>query len=152
MTNILDKIVATKRKEVEDAIRQRPLRDLMKAADNAVPARDFLTPLKSGPPIRLIAEVKKASPSKGVIRADFDPVAIAKAYERSGASCISVLTDTPFFQGSLEYLAAIRSAVEVPLLRASSICSLSSPTLSIIGARVSAVRCSACSIRLALHG
>ncbi len=117
MTNILEKIVAAKRKEVEEAIRQRPLRDLMKAADSAVPARDFLAPLKSGPPIRLIAEVKKASPSKGVIRQDFDPVAIAKAYELSGASCISVLTDAPFFQGSLEYLSAIRNAVNIPLLR-----------------------------------
>ncbi len=117
MADILEKIVAAKRKEVENAIRQRPLRDLMKLADNAEPARDFLTPLQGGPPIRLIAEVKKASPSKGIIRPDFDPVEIAKAYEQAGASCISVLTDSQFFQGSLEYLSLIRNAVQIPLLR-----------------------------------
>lgn len=117
MSTILDKIVTAKRKEVEEAIRQRPLRDLMKAADAAPPPRDFLAPLQSAPPIRLIAEVKRASPSKGVIRADFDPVAIAVAYEQAGASCISVLTDVQFFQGSLDYLSQIRAAVELPLLR-----------------------------------
>ncbi len=117
MSNILEKIVAAKRKEIEEAIRQRPLRDLMKAADTATPPRDFLAPLRIAPPIRLIAEVKRASPSKGLIRADFDPVAIALAYEQAGASCISVLTDVQFFQGSLEYLSAIRAAVKVPLLR-----------------------------------
>ena len=89
----------------------------MKQADAAPPTRDFLAALQNGPPIRLIAEVKKASPSKGVIRQDFDPVAIAKDYAGAGASCISVLTDAQFFQGSLEYLAAIRAAVDVPLLR-----------------------------------
>lgn len=117
MTNILEKIVNAKRKEVEESIRQRPLRDLMRQADSAPPPRDFLTPLKSSPPIRLIAEVKRASPSKGLIRADFDPVLIAKAYAQSGATCISVLTDVQFFQGSLDYLSAIRAAVELPLLR-----------------------------------
>lgn len=117
MNNILDKIVATKKKEVEEAIRQRPLRDLMKAADQTPAALDFVAPLRAAPPIRLIAEVKKASPSKGVIRADFDPVAIAQAYALAGASCISVLTDSPYFQGSLEYLSAIRRAVKLPLLR-----------------------------------
>jgi indole-3-glycerol phosphate synthase len=117
MTNILEQIVELKRREVEAAIRVRPLRDLMKQADNAPPTLDFLAPLKSAPPIRLIAEVKKASPSKGVIREDFDPVAIAQAYAEAGASCISVLTDTEHFQGKLEYLTAIRAAVNVPLLR-----------------------------------
>lgn len=117
MTNILEKIVNAKRKEVEESIRQRPLRDLMRQADSAPPPRDFLTPLKLSPPIRLIAEVKRASPSKGLIRADFDPVLIAQAYARSGATCISVLTDVQFFQGSLDYLSAIRAAVELPLLR-----------------------------------
>lgn len=117
MPDILQKIVASKKKEVEAAIRQRPLRDLMKQADQAPPTRDFLAPLASGPPIRLIAEVKKASPSKGIIREDFDAVAIAQAYERAGASCISVLTDVNYFQGSLEYLSAIRAAVSLPLLR-----------------------------------
>ncbi len=117
MTNILDKIVEIKRREVETAIRIRPLRELMKQADAAPPTRDFLAPLRLAPPIRLIAEVKKASPSKGVIRQDFQPVEIAKAYASAGASCISVLTDFEHFQGKLEYLAASRDAVDLPLLR-----------------------------------
>ena len=89
----------------------------MKQADEAPPALDFVAPLRSSPPIRLIAEVKKASPSKGVIRDQFDPLAIARSYEQAGASCISVLTDQQFFQGSLDHLSAIREAVNVPLLR-----------------------------------
>ncbi len=117
MTHILEKIVNVKRKEVEVAIRLRPMRDMMKAADSASPPRDFLAALRSSPPIRLVAEVKKASPSKGIIRADFDPVAIAHDYELGGASCISVLTDVSFFQGSLDYLRDIRQAVQLPLLR-----------------------------------
>ena len=79
--------------------------------------RDFLAALSLGPPIRLIAEVKKASPSAGVIRADFDPVGIAKIYERQGAACISVLTDRPYFQGSLDDLRKVRAAVDLPVLR-----------------------------------
>ncbi len=82
----------------------------------APPPRDFLAALSGGPPIRLIAEVKKASPSKGIIRADFDPVAIAKLYAASGLA-LSILTDTEYFQGSLEYLKAIREVVDLPLLR-----------------------------------
>lgn len=117
MPDILQKIVAAKKKEVEKAIRERPLRDLMKKADAAPPARDFIEPLRAGPPIRLIAEVKKASPSKGVIRPDFDPVALATAYEEAGASCISVLTDVDFFQGSLDYLRDVSAAVNIPVLR-----------------------------------
>jgi indole-3-glycerol phosphate synthase len=73
--------------------------------------------LSAGPPIRLIAEVKKASPSKGVIRADFQPVEIAQTYQRHGASCISVLTDESYFQGSLDYLRCVRAAVDLPVLR-----------------------------------
>lgn len=117
MADILEKIVATKRREVEDAIRLRPLRDLMKRADQSPPARDFIAPLRSAPPIRLIAELKRASPSKGIIREDFDPVAIATAYVEAGASCLSVLTDKDYFQGSLDYLTAIRAKVDLPLLR-----------------------------------
>ncbi len=117
MVDILDNIVATKRREVEAAIRLRPLRDLMKLADQAPPARDFVAPLRDAPPIRLIAEVKRASPSKGVIRNDFDPVAIATAYVEAGASCLSVLTDKDYFQGSLDYLIAIRAKVDLPILR-----------------------------------
>jgi len=117
MADILEKIVATKRREVEEAIRLRPLRDLMKLADQSPPARDFIAPLRNAPPIRLIAEVKRASPSKGIIREDFDPVAIATAYVEAGASCLSVLTDKDYFQGSLDYLTAIRAKVDLPLLR-----------------------------------
>lgn len=117
MTNILHKIVATKRQEVEQAIRLRPLQQVLEAIQNAPPPRDFLTPLQSSPPIRLIAEVKQASPSKGIIRQDFDPCSIALAYAEAGASCISVLTDERYFKGSLEFLSNIRQVVAVPLLR-----------------------------------
>jgi indole-3-glycerol phosphate synthase len=117
MSNILQRIVATKKQEVEIAIRQRPLRDLMAAAQKAPPPLDFLAALRTAPPIRLIAEVKKASPSKGVIRKDFDPVAIAQAYEAGGASCLSVLTDVQYFQGHLDYLKAVKQAVSLPVLR-----------------------------------
>ncbi len=117
MSDFLQTIIEAKKKEVETAIRARPLRDLMSQADAAEPAKDFLAPLRSGPPIRLIAEVKKASPSKGIIREDFDPVAIATAYESAGASCISVLTDEPHFMGSLKYLQQVASVVSIPTLR-----------------------------------
>ncbi|MBL9083336.1 MAG: indole-3-glycerol-phosphate synthase TrpC, partial [Planctomycetales bacterium] len=99
MPTILDKITATKREEIAQAKALRPSAEVEKAAADAPPTRDFFGALSSGPPIRLIAEVKKASPSKGVIRADFDPVAIARTYAAHGASCLSVLTDEQYFQG-----------------------------------------------------
>jgi indole-3-glycerol phosphate synthase len=117
MPTILDDIVAAKRKEVEEAKVRTPAGELRHLADDAPPPLDFLGALSHGPPIRLIAEVKKASPSAGVIREDFDPVRIAQIYRDHGASCISVLTDRPFFQGDLEYLRQIRRAVDLPLLR-----------------------------------
>ncbi len=117
MTNILQRIVATKKQEVEAASRAKPLRDLMAAADSAPPPRDFLAPFRGADAIRLIAEVKKASPSKGVIREDFDPVAIAKWYEAGGASCLSVLTDEHYFQGHLSFMTAVKAAVSLPVLR-----------------------------------
>jgi indole-3-glycerol phosphate synthase len=117
MPTILDKIVATKRKEIEQAGIVLPESEVRARLADAPPVRDFFTPLAASGPIRLIAEVKKASPSAGVIRADFDPVAIARTYESHGASCISVLTDEPFFQGRLEYLSRVREAVSLPVLR-----------------------------------
>ncbi len=117
MPTILDKITATKREEIAQAKAARPQADVERAAAAAPAPRDFFAALSAGPPIRLIAEVKKASPSKGVIRADFDPVEIAKIYAAHGASCLSVLTDVQYFQGSLEYLKAVRAAVTLPILR-----------------------------------
>jgi indole-3-glycerol phosphate synthase len=84
---------------------------------DAPPVRDFFAALAADGPIKLIAEVKKASPSAGMIREDFDPVAIAKIYEAHGAACISCLTDEEYFQGRLEYLTQIRAAVAIPVLR-----------------------------------
>jgi indole-3-glycerol phosphate synthase len=117
MANVLDQIVATKRGEIAQAKAARPEADVRRAAEQAPPVRSFFAPLAQGAPIRLIAEVKKASPSAGVIRADFDPVAIAQIYEAHGASCLSVLTDEQYFQGSLAYLSAVRAAVSLPVLR-----------------------------------
>ncbi|MCE9605825.1 MAG: indole-3-glycerol phosphate synthase TrpC [Planctomycetia bacterium] len=117
MATILDKITKVKRGEIAQAQAVRPLSEVERAAAAAPPPRDFFGALAAAGPIRLIAEVKKASPSKGVIRADFDPVAIARIYESHGATCLSVLTDEQFFQGSLDYLRAVRAAVALPVLR-----------------------------------
>jgi indole-3-glycerol phosphate synthase len=114
---ILDEIVATKRNEIEKAKSACSEVELRARLADAPPARDFFAPLAAEGPIKLIAEVKKASPSAGVIRADFDPVAIARIYEARGATCISVLTDGPYFQGRIEYLSATRAAVGLPVLR-----------------------------------
>jgi indole-3-glycerol phosphate synthase len=117
MTTILDEIIATKHREVAAARRRMPLAELEVQAAEAPPVRDFRAALAGPGPIRLIAEVKKASPSAGVIRADFDPIAIARTYQAHGAACLSVLTDAPYFQGHLSYLARIRASVAIPLLR-----------------------------------
>ena len=114
---ILDKIVAEKRREIDAAQQRVPASELQAQLADAPPVRDFFAALAAPGPIRLIAEVKKASPSAGLIRADFDPVAIARTYQAHGAACVSVLTDEPFFQGRLEYLTAIRAAIELPVLR-----------------------------------
>jgi indole-3-glycerol phosphate synthase len=114
---ILDTIIASKRRELTGARERVPERGLERRLADAPPARPFRAALERPGDIGVIAEVKKASPSAGVLRADFDPVAIARAYADHGAACLSVLTDQPFFQGRLEYLIAIRRAVDVPLLR-----------------------------------
>lgn len=115
--DILDRILASKRKELELAKQRLPLAALERAAAETAPPRDFFAALAQPGPVRLIAEVKQASPSRGLIREDFDPVEIARIYERHGATCLSVLTDEPFFRGSLSHLAAARGAVGLPLLR-----------------------------------
>jgi indole-3-glycerol phosphate synthase len=117
MPTILDKIVATKRIEIATARAALAETELRKRLADAPPVRDFFAPLAASGEIRLIAEIKKASPSVGLIRADFDPVEIARIYEAHGASCLSVLTDEQYFQGSLEYLRAVRAAVSLPVLR-----------------------------------
>jgi indole-3-glycerol phosphate synthase len=117
MSTILDQITATKRREIEAARTARPESALVEALASAPPARDFFAALAQAGPIRLIAEVKKASPSKGVIRDNFHPVEIARTYQQHGATCLSVLTDETYFQGSLDYLRQIRAATELPILR-----------------------------------
>ena len=115
--NILEKIVWEKDREIETARQRMPLVKLKARVAELPSARDFLGALRAAPVLpAVIAEVKKASPSKGVIREDFDPVAIAQSYVAGGASCLSVLTDKTFFQGGFDVLVAVREAVDVPLL------------------------------------
>jgi indole-3-glycerol phosphate synthase len=115
--NILEEIVWHKETEVDQLRETLPLLELRKRVLTAPPVRNFFAALKqSVAQPAVIAEVKKASPSKGVIREEFDPVAIAQAYQQGGATCLSVLTDSKFFQGSFEYLAAIRAETTLPLL------------------------------------
>jgi len=115
--NILEKIVWAKDREVDAARERVPLENLRRQIAELPPTRDFIAALRSAPVLpAVIAEVKKASPSKGVIREDFDPVAIAQAYAAGGASCLSVLTDKTFFQGGFDVLVEVRKAVDLPLL------------------------------------
>lgn len=117
MPTILDKIIAQKASEIAEAKRLRSRRGLASQLADAPAVRDFVAALRGAAGMGLIAEVKKASPSAGVIRADFDPVQIATTYERHGAHCISVLTDEKFFGGHLDHLRAVRQTVAVPVLR-----------------------------------
>jgi indole-3-glycerol phosphate synthase len=115
--SILDKIVAHKRAEIERAKQARPESILRGELAAASAPRDFFGVLAAEGPIKLIAEIKKASPSRGVIRDDFDPVEIANVYAKHGASCLSVLTEEQFFQGDLSYVGQVRAAVSLPVLR-----------------------------------
>jgi indole-3-glycerol phosphate synthase len=117
MPTILERIMETKRREVAAARAAVPDAELEHRVADLPPARDFTSAVDRAGPVNVIAEVKKASPSAGVIRADFDAVAIATTYATHGAAAISVLTDANYFQGSLAYLTAVRRAVAVPVLR-----------------------------------
>jgi indole-3-glycerol phosphate synthase len=117
MSTILDQMVANKRREVEVSRREIPQAELEHRLGQAPPVRPFRAALEQASGVAVIAEVKKASPSAGVLRADFDPVAIAKIYANYGAAAVSVLTDAAYFQGMLSYLTSIRQAVDLPVLR-----------------------------------
>ncbi|MDB5744087.1 MAG: indole-3-glycerol phosphate synthase [Polaromonas sp.] len=120
MSDILNKIIAVKREEIADAINRKPLAAMRKDAESRVLTRDFVGALRAkiaaGRPA-VIAEIKKASPSKGVLRADFIPADIAQSYAEFGAACLSVLTDQQFFQGSIDYLKQARASCSLPVLR-----------------------------------
>jgi len=120
MSTILDTIIATKHEEVAQRKQQLSLAELQRQSEKAKPARGFCAALQQAAEQKkpgVIAEIKKASPSKGVIREDFDPVAIAESYTKNGATCLSVLTDETYFQGSDQFLQAVRAVTDLPIIR-----------------------------------
>jgi indole-3-glycerol phosphate synthase len=120
MSDILNKILATKAEEIAAAQAKLPLAEVQALAAQQAPARDFVAAIRSkiaAGEAAVIAEIKKASPSKGVIREDFKPAEIAASYEQGGAACLSVLTDEQYFQGSADYLKQARAACQLPVLR-----------------------------------
>lgn len=119
MANILDKIIADKQEEVRERQARTSLRQLMEQVEKLPRCRNFYKAVtkRNARGVNVIAEVKKASPSAGLIREDFDPVAVAQVYEQCGADAISVLTDEKHFQGRLEYVAQVKQAVSLPVLR-----------------------------------
>ena len=120
MADILEKIIATKHLELNAALQAAPLLAVKAAAEAATKPRDFIGAIRAkiaAGNAAVIAEIKKASPSKGVIRVDFNPAEIAKSYEAGGAACLSVLTDVEYFQGSADYLKQARAACKLPVLR-----------------------------------
>ena len=120
MSDILNKIIAVKREEIAEAINHKPLPAMRKDAESRVLTRDFVGALRSkiaAGQAAVIAEIKKASPSKGVLRTDFIPADIAQSYAEHGAACLSVLTDKQFFQGSIDYLKQARASCGLPVLR-----------------------------------
>ena len=120
MSDILQKILTVKRQEIATAKADKPIAALLAKAESEAPPRDFVDAIRrriaAGLPA-VIAEIKKASPSKGLLREDFDSSSIAKSYARNGAACLSVLTDEQFFQGSVQYLKEARAACDLPVLR-----------------------------------
>jgi indole-3-glycerol phosphate synthase len=117
MATLLEEIVAYKRQVVSEALEQFPLEEICQLDESAPAPPSFPAALAAGGDVAIIAEIKKASPSKGLIRADFDPVAIAEVYEANGASAISVLTDEKYFQGCADYLTQVSNVVDIPVLR-----------------------------------
>jgi len=119
MAKVLEDILTTKRAEIESAKKRLPLEALQEEIRELPKCRNFYRTLTRNHPrgVNVIAEIKRASPSAGLIRSDFDPAALARIYERAGADAISVLTDGPYFQGKLEYIAQVRQAVSLPVLR-----------------------------------
>jgi indole-3-glycerol phosphate synthase len=119
MGNVLEEILRAKREEVTAAKARRPLADVKRAAADTPRPRNFYSAIAADPPhgIHLIAEIKRASPSAGLIREDFDPASIARIYHQAGAAAISCLTDERFFQGRLEFVEQIRQVVPLPVLR-----------------------------------